>query len=74
MMALVLLMGCSPTKVQPPVIQSSLLVKCPETLPLVGGKTGDHLLLGYVQWRSVYNDCKERHNGLVESLENKKGE
>ncbi len=64
------LSGCFATwlSVTPP---ANLMTKCPETLPTLTDGTGKDIVLTMRDWASEYHDCKTRHNGLVDAINEK---
>lgn len=72
---LFLLSGCStPPPVRQEVDQSSLLLKFPESLPLLTDGTGRDIVLTMREWASMYHECRIRHNGLVDAVVSGDGE
>lgn len=62
--------GCTTTYItEAPTLNENLLVKCPETLSTLEGTTGKDFITLVKSWSAQYHDCRVRHNGLVETLE-----
>lgn len=59
--------GCGTKK--PPIEQQNLLVKC-ESLPNLEGTTGKAVLSTMTVWGSMYSECSERHNALIDAVNN----
>jgi len=38
-------------------------------MPLVNGLNGKELTAAFVAWWAQYEDCKTRHNGLVDAIQ-----
>lgn len=45
------------------------MTKCPQTLTTLTDGTGKDVILTMRDWASTYHDCKTRHNGLVDAIE-----
>jgi hypothetical protein len=68
-MLLTSLTGCSAKpEVSPQVMQQTLLIKCPSTLPYDYGTEGSDWVLMAKEWSSIYHECATRHNGLIDVL------
>lgn len=52
-------------KERPP---ENLLTKCPQELPMLTDGTGKDVVLTMRDWANQYHDCKTRHNGLVDAI------
>ena len=52
-----------------PLIQQSLMQRCPEQLPPLTDGTGGDVALTMSSWASQYHRCATRHNGLVDAIE-----
>ena len=52
---------------QAKVTQSNLLSECPE-LSDYEGTTGSMVLANAIRWAGEYNECREKHNALVEII------
>jgi hypothetical protein len=61
------LSGCFGTllQVKPP---ENLMTKCPKALPMLTDGTGKDVILTMRDWASQYHECKTRHNGLVDAI------
>jgi len=44
------------------------LTRCPQELPMLTDGTGKDVVLTMRDWASQYHDCKTRHNGLVDAI------
>lgn len=66
-MGLTLLTACHGT-IQIKPEQQNLLKKCADEMPLVNGLNGKELTAAFVAWWAQYEDCKTRHNGLVDVI------
>lgn len=60
--------GCTTYITAAPTVNANLLVKCPDSLPELEGMTGEHFLALAKSWSTQYRECKIRHNGLVDTL------
>lgn len=61
--------GCSWLNVQEPAkpIQANLLEKCPE-LSKHEGVTGKDVMFTLTNWASEYNECRLRHEKLIDAV------
>ena len=62
-----LVVGCGTKK--PLIEQQNLLVKC-QSLPNLEGTTGKAVLNTMTIWGSMYSECSERHDALVDAVNN----
>lgn len=63
------LSACSTPQPEAKHYQQNLLKKCPEELALLGDGTGRDVALTMNAWAKTYHDCKTRHNGLVDAVQ-----
>jgi hypothetical protein len=64
---ILLTVSCSSQK-QAVIDQQNLLIKMPQDLPLVEGKTGESWVRMSIEWRAQYNECTIRQHGLIDAI------
>lgn len=72
MLSALMMQGCSyltPLQIRPPLIDPTLTVRCPDTMPKAANGTRGEILNTWREAVEQYHDCRLRHDGLVDSVE-----
>jgi hypothetical protein len=68
LLSLTVLSACCEKQAAPQVFQHANLTKKCDDAPAFEGKTSDDLVDAHLGLTGQYEDCKTRHNALVDSL------
>lgn len=70
---MITLLGCSTKQPEVPAkpLQQALMFRCPVDLPELPDGTGRSVLEALSVWSAQYHRCSIRHNGLVDTLEDR---